>query len=378
MQLHGQTNHSSLRVVFGLGLLLGICSLLPLNAVSAEIGSPQLDTDSVISAKKIANPCGKLEVNFNDKCRSFKFFRRFLTPEAELGGVAGPGSKSKDTGVVVVEALPNGVIQWLYILPDKHISGAPYLTGRQYRAEYPIVAIRTAVVGQDPDGFMHTFIANQGMLGPSLTSPAIAFGIQSWVLRTQTASGYIEKYPDGTMKQMSASTGEGGQYCATAASGTRGVVTGACMVADVLASAVSGIVAGSGVFLIGQFFSAGLALPESAGAGIAIGSVVFGTGIAVGTVMCSLAGDFAGTLVNDYCKGGPNVNSTAGDIKLLPLLPDVPVKVPTFGKCPDGLMAYTGPVVSCGGSTGVINNDGGIEVTIKCTKSNVTNMCVVP
>jgi len=177
--------------------------------------------------------------------------------------------------VVLVESLPNGVVQWLYILPDKVASGTPrLLKSRQYRAKYPVVAIHTVVVGQDPDGFVHTFIANQGMVGPNAPGyPIVGFGFQSWVLRTQTLSGYIEEFFDGTTKQSTVTSGAGGEYCASAASYAGLAATTSCMVADVMGSAVAGIVGGVTVAYMGTQGSMGLAAPEVAVAGLGFAAI---------------------------------------------------------------------------------------------------------
>jgi hypothetical protein len=173
-------------------------------------------------------------VYFDGNCRSVDFFRRFLSKGAKLVGVAGPRTAASDTGVIVIETPDEQEVSELMILPEKRKAGFTLSKGYQYRADYPVVAIRTYRTWKDPQGFVNQIAELKGpttayrTAGPqSIPTKITIFSTVAWVHRIQTVSGWQQFSSDGT-HSVSTASGGSGTYCSTAASGVDLAATGLC------------------------------------------------------------------------------------------------------------------------------------------------------
>lgn len=314
----------------------------------------------------VADPCPSSQVTFNGKCRSLDFFTKLVTPDATLLGVVGPTSKSQDTGAIVLEGFGNGVIRALSVLPTKMPPTGPRIATRIYHADYPITKITSIQGFVDNEGYGNVFAAE---LGP-LFGPQSGFGLVSWTLRTDTASGYRETYSNGTeLLVIASSTGES-NYCDSAAAAAGTFSTASCLGGVAIDSFSAG--AAGGVMT--------LLLSDGAGGGAAAGvaATVFGGVATIGSALCSSLGNLSSAVVGDACRaGGPS--NDLDDLHFLPYLPEVPA-TPVAGMCPAGTILYSGQIVTCEDTQFVTYSDGEVlvEAGELCDTTMVYNVCAVP
>jgi hypothetical protein len=346
-------------------LLASGCWASTLGAARSSITASPSQNPAPVSLS-VVDPCPSAQVNFNGECRTIDFFQKLLTPGATLLGVAGPISKSQDSGAVVLEGFGNGVVRALSVLPNKLAPGAPALRTRIYHADYPITHITSIQSWVDPNGYANTFTAE---LGPTFQE-GLGFGLVSWSHRADTISGYSITNSDGTgVTAISSSTGKT-SYCDTAAATAGTVADGACLTGAAIDSLLAGATAGVWTLVL-----TAADLPVAIG----VAAIVTGTAGTMGTELCSALSNLATAVVRDECNTGPTTEINPADIKFLPYLPEVP-STPVNGACPTGTVLYSGQVITCHDEDQVTYSGGEVTVTSGnvCDVISVSNVCAVP